>query len=233
MFPPIDPELNPVVGVFGHPDDETISGRGTLVRHRMLGHAVFVVFATDGVNSGVRTQLDMRPFAFADARVREARAACEALGATLVRPPLFTAEDGTLSHTQALHLWDWVTHTWPIACYKTHTYFSGGHRDHRALGLAAWELHQEGLLPDVRFAVEPQREDTWTATTGRPRLMTDHAGEVSAPGPHPIAAAVEQYQLVDLAAGRHGIAWQSTPDLLRMAIARPWTKYHAPTATAT
>jgi LmbE family N-acetylglucosaminyl deacetylase len=232
LFPPIDPNLKPVVGVFAHPDDELISGRGTLVRHRQRGHAVFVVIATDGVNSGVRSQLGMRPFAFADARYRETLAACRELGAILARPQFFVAEDGTLSHDQALHLWDWVTFTWPNASYKTHTYIPGGHPDHRALGAAAWELHQEGLMADVRFTVEPQREDTWAAP-GRPKLMTDMAADVEAPGLHPVDAAVEQYQLVDPAAGRHGIAWQSTPDLLRLAAARRWTKYHAPTVALT
>jgi LmbE family N-acetylglucosaminyl deacetylase len=67
-----------VAVVAPHPDDELAGCCGTLLRHRMSGDAVLVLFVTDGSRSRA---LPIDPFAMAQQRELESRAATQRLDA--------------------------------------------------------------------------------------------------------------------------------------------------------
>lgn len=221
------PVLPTVLVPFAHPDDEALSGGGTIVRHRALGHRVVAVPFTDGINSSARAVTGLNRTQFAMAREREMFAAADRLGVEIIRPRLFVAEDGKLTAARARDILEWALDIWPDARLKPPTYLEGGHPDHRAIGQAVRDLQQEraarGEQPlDVRYLVEPERADDWTDRYPAVRLMRDTPTD-----PTPLLEALSEYQYVERSAGRYGIGGLSVPNLLALVRSRPWSNYHA------
>src|SRR5947208_6372296 len=91
--------VRPAVVFSPHPDDETLGCGGTIIRRRLLGADVSVVFMTDGSASHRRLMpaLDLTAL-----RAREARAACRILGVNEQSISFLNFEDGQLeSHREA------------------------------------------------------------------------------------------------------------------------------------
>jgi LmbE family N-acetylglucosaminyl deacetylase len=219
--------LPTIVVAYAHQDDEVLSGGGTIVRHRALGHRVVLLPFTDGINSAAREATGLSRNAFAQARDREMHAAVERLGVEVIRPRLLVAEDGKLTAERARDFLDWALSTWPDARLKVPTHLEGGHPDHRAIGLAALRLQQDraatGLDPlDVRYLVEPERVDSWAQRHPTVRLMRDTPGD-----PTPLLEALSEYEYVERSAGRYGIGALSVPHLISLVRSRPWSTYHA------
>lgn len=130
-----------VLGVFAHPDDESMGPGGTLARYAALGHRVAVVTATDG---GAGRLFQERPTTEAGrAELRRLRRletleACRILGAEHLG--FLDLEDGTLASRNILTLEETLVtilrRERPDVVMTFHGSGISFHPDHRVLTLA-------------------------------------------------------------------------------------------------
>ncbi len=73
-------QMRIVMGIFAHPDDESLLAGGTLARHVAEGDDVYVAVLSDGVGSRFRPDQAFEQAAAANRRARHFEAACDALG---------------------------------------------------------------------------------------------------------------------------------------------------------
>ncbi len=69
-----------VLGIFAHPDDESLSAGGTLARHVAEGDEVSVAVLSDGVGSRYERHQSFEQATAANRRALHFQAACDALG---------------------------------------------------------------------------------------------------------------------------------------------------------
>jgi LmbE family N-acetylglucosaminyl deacetylase len=74
-----------VLGVFAHPDDESVLAGGVLAAAAAAGADVTVVCATRGESGPLASGIDATPETLAEVREAELRAACAVLGARTVK----------------------------------------------------------------------------------------------------------------------------------------------------
>lgn len=154
------PGWDRVIYIAAHQDDETLSMGSGIVEHLSSATVseVIVICATDGSATRARHTLSDRLGRevtreqityYRDAEMRWA--VQTGLGARFVIPPpgvRMVDGQATLAGTRALL--DWALSQWPGARVKTHSPWED-HNDHRVLGVAATDMHFEGLIPDLRL----------------------------------------------------------------------------------
>lgn len=147
-----------------HPDDETLSMGVPIVRHVAAGRDVHVVAVTQGGAATARLEVNgtapppglwgvphdpaqegyapLDVDSFCEARVREFKAACSALGVRPDRVHVYDLPDGAVrsADVKALIRADFA---WPGASFKTMSARWSGHADHTACGTALRELQAE------------------------------------------------------------------------------------------
>jgi LmbE family N-acetylglucosaminyl deacetylase len=201
-------------------------------------HAVHVLIATTGENSGARAGTGLTKSAFSQARDDEARRAGRMLGVRfedvhLGAPGAPRPPDGelTVAAAEAI-LTDTLTSIGMSAdlWVKTHSNLPVDgvrHPDHVHLGQAAANLLRSGLIVHngLRFYVEPYQLSAFQAAHKDIRLGSERAS-----GTTVVQNALREYQKKDSAGGKYGIGYASVPDAFKQAIAEPTNWYHLPPA---
>lgn len=172
------PGWHRAVYVAAHQDDEVLSMGSSIVEHVAAGNnEVIVVCATDGSATAARHKVSARlgrevtPEQITYYRDAEMRWAVQTgLGATFVIPPAgIRMGDGQTTLAGSRALLAWVLAQWPGCRIKTQSPWED-HLDHRSLGVAATDMHHEGLIPDLRLYLSP-----WLYSPDRTDLPRMHA----------------------------------------------------------
>lgn len=168
-------ENKPVVYYFiPHQDDEVLSFGVSILNHTKTGQDVKVIYCTDGSKSSVRKKLEeglvceehrethrvsLTEEEFTDARDREAIESCKHLGVkeSNIHFAPIRIVDGQATVEGCKHIIKEYMKLAPEAKVKTFTPYGAEtmHKDHKALGKAALELYNEGIIKDMRFYIEP------------------------------------------------------------------------------
>ncbi|KQV20832.1 hypothetical protein ASC99_20195 [Kitasatospora sp. Root107] len=153
-----------MLGVFAHPDDESLSAGGLLARHAAVGARTAVVTATWGLGTGRAAELaealkvlgagQPRMLGYADARVPESAPGC----ARLLDAPLDEAVGRLVGHLREFRPQLVVTHD----AYGGLTGHPDHRHTHRLTMLAAHAAGLELLYPDAGSPWQPSF--LWAAT---------------------------------------------------------------------
>ncbi|MEG1410464.1 MAG: PIG-L family deacetylase [Terrisporobacter sp.] len=156
-----------------HQDDEVLSMGNSIIEHVKRDDTHVLLF-TDGSDSYVKKILedngkcsyhigihshDITKKEFTNARDIEFKESCKSLG--LKEENIHIEEnrlpDGQLTKAKAKDIITDYLEKYPGAKIKTTTPYGNGyrHKDHKALGQAALELYNDGIIKDLRFYIEP------------------------------------------------------------------------------
>lgn len=211
-----------------HQDDELLTMGIDLCANIQKGHEVHVVLCTDGSKSNMRLvvgngkactkheglhlyQLTVEEFI--QARDREFTDSCLALGVPGDRIHIAPTRDidGSLTQKNAEHIirhyLDLVGHD-ALVCTISPDNGTAQHRDHKTLGRAANSLFQQGVIPAVRFFVEPYH---YHQICENPRLIPV-APTVTKAGPavkRCVRKAIGSYTRWDPENGRYAVGYHS------------------------
>ena len=195
--------------IYAHPDDETLTAAGAMLEARDEGRHV-VVLVTDGEATSVVGEegYPATAEALGEARQREARAALGIMEFYDVR--FLGLQDGAVNVTDATEaLRDVVRDVEPPISVRTHStgddygsYGDCGHPDHCATARAALELHEGGLIDDVRMY---RIEQFFDGAPGGTCTVLDAQQQAFK------QAMRREYGYRNTAVGRYGIAESSVP----------------------
>lgn len=216
-----------VLFISPHQDDETLTMGAAISNHIHYGHDVHVVLATTGINSAVRGQTGLSRTQFTAARDDEFRRACRELGVPdgNVHVSRHAVDDGALTVTAARDVIRAALDEHPGAWVKTHTDRGeqvGQHADHTHLGQAAMQLHDEGIIDNLRLYVEPYHVSDFEAAHG---AITSTE---TTPTPEAVRDALDEYRRSHPQRGMHGIGYLSVPSYIDMVDANPVSYMHEP-----
>ena len=214
-----------------HQDDELLSMGIDICNSVIRGMDVHIILCTDGSKCSVRTQLangrecvkhtgthryHLSEEEFITARDKEFRESCRALGVAdsnvHIPEERFVDRKLTVCNSREMILkYLSSVGTDSIVCtLDPNLENSRQHRDHKALGYAAAELFNEGLIGELRLFTEPYNPECFSHATdfvrGKP------VSEVDVPSlaiQEKLKRAVAAYSLWDPEAGRYAVGYHS------------------------
>lgn len=215
-----------------HQDDETLTFGCAIRNHANLGKRNVVVLLTDGSSSGVRAQLGMSRWRFAEARDDEMRRAVRHLGVLpgdLIIPDI-RARDGELTVDKAKEIILLMLDRFPGAHVKAMSPLAVASRsaDHVNSGLAAQELYDADptVMGSLRHYIEPYLKTQYQQAHPGVTLSPESGSSIS-PG---VIRAADEYDVDDDVARMHRIGNRSVATYFAQLVAAPQSWRHSPVA---
>lgn len=207
-----------------HQDDELLSFGSSIVSHLNTGHDVKIVVFNDGAGSFVRKKIGLSEEEFTDARDSEQINSLKALGvkeSNITYIPVRYPDNSLPNYRENVkNIMRHYMLLAPNAKVKTFTPYGAVsmHKDHKTLGEVALELHNEGVISDLRFYIEPYELRNFKVANPNIFVMSEQIGEGEK---QRIKKSYESYRY-----SKYGIGYQSVGGYLDSFMSSPVNYIH-------
>ena len=210
-----------------HPDDLTLSFGACVDLHIQAGHQVYSLSAADGSGSGAQAATGLSTAEFVAARDDEMKRANRAIGIRFERiiiPPNRPGGGALTPGFVADIVGEFVT-AHPGAWIKAYSPLPapGRHPDHVASGQGVALLHDQGVIADPRYYIEPWNYVSFHNAHPTVKLSPQRATVISR-----IQQAFREYTVIDRKSWKYGIGGLSVGDKFDDLYPDPVNYWHMP-----